>query len=60
MFRNIMKFSKFLLSDPFFQLGLGGKALPVLQPSFLVISVQLRPTGTILTGSHIVLRIGSE
>lgn len=55
-----MKFSKFLLSDPFFQLGLGGKALPVLQPSFLVISVQLRPTGTILTGSHIVLRIGSE
>ena len=57
MFPNIMKFSKFL---KFFQLGLGGKALPVLQPSFLVISVQLRPTGTILTGSHIVLRIGSE
>ena len=57
MFRNIMKFSKFF---QFFQLGLGGKALPVLQPRFLVISVQLRPTGTILTSSHFVLRIGSE
>ena len=64
MFRNVLKFQYFqyfcppaIRPDQAFPQGPSWQALPVLQPSFLVISIQLRPIGTILTGSHIVLSI---